>query len=112
MDPSASSQYSAICYRQSSARLGHAFAKAAVMHILGVPRLPLQQSIPSALLALNCPGPADQLLSPTLPPLAYPHPLHSPPLPSPLPLLYNALLLLDARLSFPLCALLASALFL
>jgi hypothetical protein len=64
MDPSARSQYRAICYQQLSARIGHAVAKASVMRILRVPRLPLQQSIPSALLAGNCPGQADSFSFP------------------------------------------------
>ncbi len=53
MDPSARSQFRAICYRQTSARIGHAVAKASVMRLLGVPRLPLPQLIPSYVLAWN-----------------------------------------------------------
>ncbi len=81
MDPSARSQYRAICYRQSSAHIGHAVAKASVMHILGVSRLPLQQLLPSALLARNCPGPADSFFPPV--PLTYAASLSSLPPPSP-----------------------------
>ena len=100
MDPSACSQFRAICYRQTSACIGHAVAKASVMRLLGVPRLPLPQLIPSCALARNRPGPADSFLlipSPTLPPLA-PSPLLRP-YPFPLPLLRNSSLFLDA-LSF------------
>ncbi len=80
MDPSACSQYRAICYRQSSARKGHAVAKASVMSILGVPRLPLPQPIPSALLARNCHGPADSVSPPA--PLTYASSLRLLPSPS------------------------------
>ena len=66
MDPSARSQFRAICYRQISARIGQAVAKASVMRLLGVPRLPLPQLTPRAALAWNCPGPADSF-SPPLP---------------------------------------------
>jgi hypothetical protein len=66
MDPSARSQFRAICYRQTSARIGHAVAKASVMRLLGVPRLPLPHLIPSYALARNRPGPADSF-SPSLP---------------------------------------------
>ena len=59
MDPSARSQFRAICYRQTSARIGHAVAKVSVMRLLGVPRLLLPQLIPSYALALNRPGQAD-----------------------------------------------------
>ena len=64
MDPSARSQFRAISYRQISARIGHAVAKASVMRLLGVPRLPLQQFPPRASLARNCPGPADSFSPP------------------------------------------------
>ena len=59
-------QFRAICYRQTSARIGHAVAKASVMRLLGVPRLPLPHLIPSYALARNRPGPADSF-SPSLP---------------------------------------------
>jgi hypothetical protein len=39
--------------------IGHAVAKASVMRLLGVPRLPLPLIIPSYALARNRPGPAD-----------------------------------------------------
>ena len=54
-DPSARSQFRAMCYRQISARLGHAVAKASVMRLLGIPRLPVPASVPRALLTRNCP---------------------------------------------------------
>ena len=66
LDPSARSQFRAICYRQISARIGLAVAKASVMRLLGVPRLPLPPPVPRAALARNCPGPADSF-SPPLP---------------------------------------------
>ena len=62
-------QFRAICYRQTSARIGHAVAKASVMRLLGVPRLPLPQLIPSYALARNRPGPADSFSPPF--PLTY-----------------------------------------
>ena len=74
MDPSARSQFRAICYRQTSARIGHAVAKASVMRLLGVPRLPLPQLIPSYALARNRPGPADSFSPPF--PLTYASSLH------------------------------------
>ena len=36
MDPSARAQYRQLCFRQSSARLGHAIAKATVMRLLAM----------------------------------------------------------------------------
>jgi hypothetical protein len=80
MDPSACSQFRAICYRQTSARIGHAVAKASVMRLLGVPPLPLPQLIPSYVLARNHPGTADSFSAscsshlcflPWLPPLSF-----------------------------------------
>ncbi len=82
MDPSARSQFRAICYRQTSARIGHAAAKASVMRLLGVPGLPLPQPIPSYALARNRSGPADSFSPPF--PLTYASSLGS--LPSPLSL--------------------------
>jgi hypothetical protein len=79
MEPSACSQFHAICYRQTSARIGHAVAKASVMRLLGVPRLPLPRIIPSHALARNRPGPADSFSPPF--PLSYASSLGS--LPSP-----------------------------
>ena len=76
LDPSARSQFRAICYRQISARLGLAVAKASVMRLLGVPRLPVPPPVPRAVLARNCPGPADSF-SPPLP-LTYASSLSSP----------------------------------
>ncbi len=114
MDPSARSQFRAICYRQTSesARIGHAVAKAFVMRLLGVPRLPLPHIIPSYALARNLPGPADSFsplfLSPMLPPLD-PSPLLRP-YPIPLPLLRNSSVLLDALSFLILRVLLAFAL--
>ena len=52
----APSARSAMCYRQISARLGHAVAKASVMQLLGISCLPVPASVPQALLARNCPG--------------------------------------------------------
>ena len=40
MDPSARAQYRHHCFRQSSARLGHAIAKATVMRLLPCPSHP------------------------------------------------------------------------
>ena len=80
MDPSARSQFRAICYRQTSARISHAVAKASVMRLLGVPRLPLPQLIPSYALARNRPGPADSFSPPF--PLTYASSLGSLPSPS------------------------------
>ena len=64
LDPSARSQFRAICYRHISARIGHAVAKASVMRLLGVPRLPLPPSVSRDVLARNCPGPADSFSPP------------------------------------------------
>jgi hypothetical protein len=101
LDPSTRSQFRAICYRQSSARLGHAVAKASVMRLLGVPRLPLPQPIPSSFLARHCPGPADSFSPPI--PLTYASSLGSlhPPSSSSssIALLFDAPLFLDALLS-------------
>ena len=68
-DLSARSQFRALCYRQISARLGHAVAKASVMRLLGLPRLPVPEYAPRSLLARNCPGPADSFVFPS--PLSY-----------------------------------------
>jgi hypothetical protein len=68
-DPSARSQFRAIAYRQISARIGIAVAKASVMRLLGVPRLPLPPFLPRAALARNRPGPADSFSPPV--PLSY-----------------------------------------
>ena len=59
LDPSARSQFRALCYRRISSRAGHAVAKAAVVRLLGVPSLPVPIFLPRAALAGNCPGPAD-----------------------------------------------------
>ena len=64
-DLSARSQFLALCYRQISARLGHAVAKASVMRLLGLPRLPVPEYAPRSLLARNCPGPADSFVFPS-----------------------------------------------
>ncbi len=80
MDPSARSQFRAICYRQTSACIGHAVAKVSVMRLLGVLRLPLPQLISSSVLARNRPGPADSF-SPSVP-LTYASSLGSLPSPS------------------------------
>ena len=80
MEPSARSQFRAICYRQTSARIGHAVAKASVMRLLGVPRLPLPHLIPSYALARNRPGPADSFSPPF--PFTYASSLGSLPSPS------------------------------
>ena len=69
LDPSARFQFRAISYRQISARIGQAVAKASVMCLLGVPRLPLLPLPPRASLARNCPGPADSFSPPV--PLSY-----------------------------------------
>ena len=58
LDPSARSHFRALCYRQISARIGHAAAKATVMRLLAVPRLPVAR-VPLRELARNRPGPAD-----------------------------------------------------
>jgi hypothetical protein len=79
MDPSARSQYRAISYRQISARIGLAVAKASVMRLLGIPRLPSPSAVPRSLLARNCPGPADSFSPPV--PLTYASILVSPPSP-------------------------------
>ena len=63
LDPSARSQFRAISYRPISASIGHAVAKASVMRLLGVPRLPLQPFL-RASLAWNCPTPAVSFPSP------------------------------------------------
>ena len=81
LDPSTRSQFRAISYRQISARIGHAVAKASVMRLLGVPRLPLPPFPPRASLARNCPGPADSFSPPV--PLSYASSLFSPPAFSP-----------------------------
>ena len=62
VDPSARSQYRALCYRHLTARLGHAVAKATVMRLLALPRLPLHHPTDRSSLARNRPGPADSLL--------------------------------------------------
>ena len=62
VDPSARSQYRALCYRHLTARLGHAVAKATVMRLLALPRLPLHHPPDRSSLARNRPGPADSLL--------------------------------------------------
>jgi hypothetical protein len=79
-DPSARSQFRAICYRQISARIGQAVAKATVMRLLGVPRLPLPSFLPRTALAWNRPGPADSFSPPI--PLTYASSLLSLPPPS------------------------------
>jgi hypothetical protein len=115
MVPSARSQFRAICYRQTSARIGHAVAKASVMRLLGAPRLPLPRLIPSYALARNRAGPADSFSPPF--PLTESHLCFLPWLPplSFVPILFlcpfsrNFSLFLDA-LSFLLRALLALAL--
>jgi hypothetical protein len=89
MDPSARSQFRAICYRQTSARIGHAVAKASVIRLLGVPRLPLPQLVPSSVLARNRPDPAESF-SPFVP-LTYASSLGSPPPPSSLSSSYAVL---------------------
>jgi hypothetical protein len=53
-DESAWSQCRALCFRQSSARLGHALARATIQRLLS-----LLQLLPHALLARDRPGPAD-----------------------------------------------------
>ena len=62
VDPSARSQYRALCYRHLTARLGNAVAKATVMRLLALPRLPLPPPTDRSFLARNRPGPADSLL--------------------------------------------------
>ena len=52
--PSGRSHLRAIAYRQISARLGHAAAKASDMRLLGIPRLPLPPLVPRSVLARNC----------------------------------------------------------
>ena len=65
-DPATRSQFRALCYRQISARIGHAVAKATVMRLLALPRLPVPPPVDRALLARNRPGPADSVF-PSLP---------------------------------------------
>ena len=67
LEPSARSQFCALSYRQISACIDQAVAKASVMRLLGIPRLPMQQLVPRSVLARNCPGPADSLSPPVLP---------------------------------------------
>jgi hypothetical protein len=102
MDLSARSQFCAICYRQTSIRIGHAVAKASVMRLLAeflvylcpssfplmpLLRIALARQILSLLLFIS------HVLLPLAPsPLLRPYPL-------PLPLLRNTFLFLDA-LSF------------
>ncbi len=62
----ARSQFRALCYRQTSARIGHAVAKASVMRLQEVHCLPSPQLVPSSVFAWNCPGPADSF-SPSVP---------------------------------------------
>ena len=77
LDPSARSQFRAICYRQISARIGQAVDKATVMRLLGVPRLPLPLFLPRTAFAWNRPGPADSFSPPF--PMTYASSLLSPP---------------------------------
>ena len=65
-DPAARSQFRSLCYRQISARIGNAVAKATVMRLLSIPRLPVPLPVDRTLLARNCPGPADSF-SPSCP---------------------------------------------
>ncbi len=65
-DPAAHSQFRALCYRQISARLGHAVAKATVMRLLANPRLPVPLPVDRAFLARNRPDPADSFPPPVL----------------------------------------------
>ena len=65
-DPAARSQFRALCYRQISARIGNAVAKATVMRLLAIPRLPVPLPVDRTLLARNRPGPADSF-SPSCP---------------------------------------------
>ena len=67
--PSARSQFQAIRYRQISARIGQSVAKATVMRLLGVPRLPFPSFLPRDTFAWNRPGPADSFSPPI--PLTY-----------------------------------------
>jgi hypothetical protein len=99
LDPSACSQFRAICYRQSSAHIGHAVAKASVMRLLG-----FLVFLCHSLFLLSLLGTAlDQqilslllFLSAELPPLDPFPPLRLPPLP--LPLFHDSPLSLDALL--------------
>jgi hypothetical protein len=58
-DESALSQFRALCFRQSSARIGHAIDRATVQHLLATPSLLLLRPLPLDKLARNRPGPAD-----------------------------------------------------
>jgi hypothetical protein len=59
VDPSARAQFRARCYRQSSARIGHALAKATVKRLLATLSVPIPSPLPRSLAARNRPGPAD-----------------------------------------------------
>ena len=80
-DPSARSQFRMLCFRQSSARVGFALAKATVKRLLATPSLPFQPSFLRIPLGLNRPGPADFVPHAFI--LPCPSPLPS--LPSPFP---------------------------
>jgi hypothetical protein len=58
-DESARSQFRALCFRQSSARIGNAIASGTVQHLLAMPSLLLLRALPLHQLARNLPGPAD-----------------------------------------------------
>ena len=68
-DSSARSQFRALCYRQISAHIGHAVAKASVMRLLGLPRRSVSHPVPRSTLARNCPGQAASFCFPS--PLSY-----------------------------------------
>ncbi len=108
MGPSAHSQFRAICYRQSSAHIGHAVAKASVMCLLGVSGLPLPQHVPLSLLRTALAQLIHLCFLPWTPPPRPPPRLYS----LPLPLLHDSPLSLDAFPSLLLRALLAFALIL
>ena len=63
VDPADRAQFRALSFRQISAQLSNALAKATVMRLLGTSSLPRQLPLPRSALARNRPGPADFLPS-------------------------------------------------
>jgi hypothetical protein len=63
VDPSASAQYSQMCFLHTLARSEHALVKATVMCLLAKQQLPSSIAPSRPYLARNCPGRADSLPS-------------------------------------------------